>query len=264
MKAVEIQFHPWDKIYNFTFDDLELVVGDYVIVDTKIGTEIGRVVKSVELDEAALAQLPEQIKPITRKATKEDLEHALEQKKSKSKVFNECRALIKKHNLPIKLVDVHFAFDDSRITFAFIAEGRVDFRDLLKDLNKNYKKNIRLQQIGIRDEIKISGDIGCCGRSLCCQSFYKELGNVTSDLAELQQVSHRGSERLSGVCGRLKCCLTYEKAVYEDCAEKLPMVGDTIRTPNGKGEVIGWHVLKKSVDVLLDDRETIVEVQIEK
>jgi cell fate regulator YaaT (PSP1 superfamily) len=156
-------------------------------------------------------------------------------------------------------VDVHFSFDDSRVTFAFIAEGRVDFRELLKDLNKSYKKNIRLQQIGIRDEIKISGDIGCCGRNLCCQSFYKDLGNITSDLAELQQVSHRGAERLSGVCGRLKCCLSYEKELYNELADKLPMIGEKLKTAHGRGSVIGWHVLRQSVDVLLDDKETIIE-----
>ena len=154
--------------------------------------------------------------------------------------------------------------DNSRITFAFIADGRVDFRDLLKDLNKEFKKNIRLQQIGIRDEIKICGDIGCCGKEVCCKSFYKDLGNVTSELAALQQVAHRGSERLSGVCGRLKCCLTFEQDLYNSLAEKLPMVGEKVSCKHGRGQVIGWHVLKGSVDVLLDDKDTIVEITIEK
>jgi len=259
MNIAEIQFHIWDKVYNFSYADGELVVGDYVIVDTKLGQELGRVVGLLKMTEEAVAKQAEELKPITRKANKEDLEHALEQKKGRNKVFNDCKVLIKKHGMPIKLVDVHFAFDDSRITFAFIAEGRVDFRELLKDLNKAFKTTIRLQQIGIRDEIKFSGDIGCCGRNLCCQTFYKELGNITSELAELQQVSHRGSERLSGVCGRLKCCLTYEKDLYNSLADKLPMIGEKIKTSHGRGEVIGWHVLKQSVEVLLDDKETIVE-----
>jgi cell fate regulator YaaT (PSP1 superfamily) len=153
----------------------------------------------------------------------------------------------------MKLVDAHFSIDGKRLTFAFIANGRVDFRSLLKDLVKHFKLNIRLQQIGIRDEIKINGDMGCCGKILCCQSFYKDLGNVTSDLAELQQVAHRGSDRLSGVCGRLKCCLTYERAAYEDCARCLPPIGSQIRTKQGKGTVIGHHTLKKTVNVRLED-----------
>ena len=264
MKTAEIQFSPWDKIYNFSLNDIDVKINDHVIVNTKVGIEMGKMVGFGELTDEQIKELPEPLKPVVRKATKEDLERALEQSKKKESIFNECRALVKKHELPIKLVDVHFNFEDTRITFAFIADGRVDFRELLKDLIKQYKKNIRLQQLGIRDEIKISGDVGCCGRDLCCQSFYKELGNVTSDLADLQQVAHRGSERLSGVCGRLKCCLTYEKDLYNELADKLPMIGDKIKTKHGRGEVLGWHVLKQSVDVLLEDGETIVEVPIEK
>ncbi|MBT4722286.1 signal peptidase [Candidatus Falkowbacteria bacterium] len=204
------------------------------------------------------------INPIERKANKEDLEILLERNKSKQWAMTECRGLITKHSLPIKLVDVYFTFDDSRVTFAFIADGRVDFRELLKDLNKKFHKNIRLQQLGIRDEIKMTGDIGCCGRDLCCKTHLNELASITSDLADLQQVAHRGSDRLSGVCGRLKCCLLYEKATYDELADKLPLLGEKIKTDHGKGQVIGWHVLKQSVDVLLDDQQTIVEVPIEK
>lgn len=270
MNVAEVQFTPWDKVYYFSLKgkdsnlDGQVNVGDYVVVETKLGTELGKVLGMKNLSEEMVAKLEEPIKPILRKASKEDLEVVLKYKKEKTKAFSDCRDLIKKHNLPIKLVDVHFTFDGARITFAFIADGRVDFRELLKDLIKIHKKNIRLQQLGIRDEIKISGDIGCCGRDLCCRGFYKDLGNVTSDLADLQQVSHRGSERLSGVCGRLKCCLTYEKDLYDKLAENLPMIGEKIKTKHGKGQVIGWHVLKQTVDVLLDDKETIIEAPIEK
>jgi cell fate regulator YaaT (PSP1 superfamily) len=268
MKVAEVQYSPWDKIYDFSFDEKDtkdkLSINDYVVVDTKIGQELGKVVGVKDLTDEEVAERTEPLKPVLRIASKEDLDTVLEYQKQKPKAFTDCRTLIKKHNLPIKLVDVHFNFDGSRITFAFIADGRVDFRDLLKDLIKSYKKNIRLQQLGIRDEIKVNGDIGCCGRNVCCQGFFKDLGNVTSDLADLQQVSHRGSERLSGVCGRLKCCLTYEKSLYDELANKLPMIGEKINTKHGKGEVIGWHVLKQTVDVLLDDKETIVEVPIAK
>ena len=261
-KVAEIQFAPWDKIYYFAAGEMAMELNDYVIVETKLGLEMGKAVGFKELTDAETAALPDSLKPILRKATKEDLDVVLGQQKNRAKALEDCRGLIKKHNLPIKLIDVHFTFDGTRITFAFIADGRVDFRELLKDLIKVYHKNIRLQQLGIRDEIKISGDIGSCGRNLCCQKFHKDLGNVTSDLADLQQVAHRGSERLSGVCGRLKCCLTFEKSLYNELADNMPMIGEKIKTKHGRGEVIGWHVLKQTVEVLLEDKETIVEVPI--
>lgn len=264
MRVAEVQFTPWDKIYDFDINGLDIQTGDYVIVETKIGVEMGKVAGFVDLSDDDIKALPEPLKPIIRKASQDDLDVVLKQNQKKTQAFSDCRHLIKKMNLPIKLVDAHFSFGASRITFAFIADGRVDFRELLKELNRHFKKNIRLQQLGIRDEIKISGDIGYCGRNLCCQSFYKELGNVTSEFAEVQQVAHRGPERLSGVCGRLKCCLTFEKELYADLAEKLPVIGSVIKTSHGKGEVIGWHVLKQTVDVLLEDKETIVEIPIEK
>lgn len=263
MRVAEIQFSAWDKIYFFSCENApDLTAGDYVVVETSVGTEMGKVVGFSEISEEEVESLPEPLKPVLRKASKEDLDVILDLNRQKPKMLNDCRQLIKKHNLPIKLVDIHLAFDNSRVTFAFIADGRVDFRELLKDLIKQYHKNIRLQQLGIRDEIKLSGDIGCCGRPLCCQKFYKDLGNVTSELADLQQVGHRGSDRLSGVCGRLKCCLNFEKDLYNELADKLPMIGDKIKTRHGRGEVIGWHVLKQSVDVLLEDKETIVEISV--
>jgi len=263
MKIVKVQFAPWDKAYNFSFESESLKVGDYVVVETKLGVELAKIV-SIDETGASISAESDPVKPISRIASKEDLDCVLEQNRQKDKVFKKCVSLIKKNQLPIKLVDVHFSLDDARLSFAFIADGRVDFRELLKDLNREFKKNIRLQQIGIRDEIKISGDIGCCGMNLCCQGFYKELGNVTSELADLQQVAHRGSERLSGVCGRLKCCLTFEEKLYNELAENLPMIGEKVKTQHGKGEVIGWHVLKQTVDVLLEDNTTIVEMPIEK
>jgi cell fate regulator YaaT (PSP1 superfamily) len=264
MKIAEIQFTPWDKVYNFNPVDLLLELGNYVVVETSVGIELGRIVGLTDKPEAEIETNGEGLKPILRKATKEDLELALDYRQKKNKILSDCKGLVKRYDLPMKLVDAHLSFDGNRLTFAFIANGRVDFRDLLKDLIKHFKKNIRLQQIGIRDEIKINGDIGCCGHSLCCQTFYRDLGNVTSDLADLQQVAHRGADRLSGVCGRLKCCLTYEKDVYQEYAALLPTIGTRVRTDSGRGEVIGWHILKHSVDVLLDDKDTIIEVVIKK
>jgi cell fate regulator YaaT (PSP1 superfamily) len=294
MKIVEVYLTPWEKLQKFQYNNEEITVGDYVVVQTEVATEIGKIIKlyQEEVPENTHSQgeqLTEdphpreesqqtkettqptettepkpQVTPIVRKANKEDLEKLLDLNKQKNIAMEECKRLIVKHDLPIKLIDVYFTIDDSRVTFAFIADGRVDFRGLLKDLNKKFKKNIRLQQLGIRDEIKMTGDIGCCGKELCCRTHLKELASITSDLADLQQVAHRGSDRLSGVCGRLKCCLLYEKATYEELADTLPLIGEKVRTDHGRGQVIAWHVLKQSVDVLLNDQQTIVEVPIVK
>jgi len=163
----------------------------------------------------------------------------------------------------MKLVDVHFSFDEKRVTFAFIAQGRVDFRELVKDLTRYYQKSIRLQQLGIRDEMKMCGDIGPCGRKLCCQGFVRDLGNITSEMAEEQQVAHRGSERLSGCCGRLRCCLSFEKNNYSELAKNLPELGAQVKTETGPGTVVGWHTLKQTVDVRVFDRKENSEMVIE-
>jgi len=260
-KVVGIQFNLWDKVYYFDPVKHSLKIDDYVVVETQYGLDLGKVVEFNELTEDQIKSLGS-IKPVLRKSNKQDLNKIIANKKKKKEVEKVCRELIKKHQLPIKLVDVHVHLDYGRITFAFIADGRVDFRDLLKDLNRIFKTNIRLQQLGIRDESKIAADIGCCGQPVCCNNFLKELGNVTSELADLQQVSHRGSDRLSGLCGRLKCCLAYEKDLYECLATKFPSLGTKIKTKQGKGTVVGWHVLRQTIDVRLDDADAGTKIEI--
>ncbi|MFA5076099.1 MAG: regulatory iron-sulfur-containing complex subunit RicT [Patescibacteria group bacterium] len=267
MKAALIQFTPWDKAYYFDPASLELAENDYVIVETQLGTEMGKVIGFEEV--APVDGESREIKPVARKATMEDLEQRVKLDKEKEEALKNCKKIIDRYNLPMKLVDVHFSFDNKRLTFAFIANGRVDFRQLVKDLTRHYQKNIRLQQIGIRDEMKMQGDVGPCGRRLCCQQFVKDLGNITSELAETQQVAHRGSDRLSGNCGRLRCCLAFEQPTYEEFAKSLPLVGSIVKTESGKGQVIGWHTLKQTVDVrLFPDKEvkegTIVEIAADK
>lgn len=258
MKIVEVQFTPWGKSYDFDAGQSELSVGDFVIVRTDLGTEMGKVISiKKNVEENA------NIKTILRKATISDLEKVEEKEKQKGDALKICKNLVKKYSLPIKLVDVHFSFDGGRITFAFIADGRVDFRDLVKDLTHHFQKSIRLQQLGIRDAAKIFGDIGMCGRDLCCRKFLKSLGNITSNLAELQQVDQRGSDRLSGICGRLLCCLDYERKFYEEAVKELPALGSMISTHSGKGKVVGWHILKGSVDVELEEG-SVIEVEIKK
>jgi len=267
MQVIEVQFTPWDQSYYFKPENQEgqaltVKVGDQVIVETVLGIDLGKVILSGELD--LTSKGVEEVKPILRLATPEDQLKFLEISKGKEELLAECRSLVKKYQLPMKLVSVHKSFDDNRYTFAFIADGRVDFRDLLKELIRHHKKSIRLQQLGVRDEAKICGDTGPCGRNLCCQSYLKELGNVTTDMAKTQQVAHRGSDRLSGSCGRLKCCLRYEDDAYNDLAKDLPAIGSKIKTKHGNGVVIGWHTLKGTVDVDVgkDNDRNIVEVAV--
>lgn len=287
MKIAQVQFSPWDKVYNFKVGELPIEVGDKVIVDTEFGMEIGDVPHIFNLGDESKIDCgcpnksgkgcgggcskkvdidPEkEIKPILRKATREDLAK-IPKKKEKDKVLKECKKTADKYNLPMKIVDVNFSYDGSRITFAFISDGRVDFRELVKDLTRHFKKNIRLHQIGIRDEAKIMGDCGHCGRKLCCRGFLDGLASITSDMAEVQQCSHRGSDRLSGVCGRLMCCLAYEEKGYEELAKKMPPKGAKVNVDGKKGVVVGHHVLKQSVDVKFEggkgENSIVVEVDL--
>jgi len=264
MKAVQIKFNQWDKSYNFDQADFDLIIGDKVVVKTDIGIDLGDVIGFVELKKE---DLNEELKPILRKATLADLNKRISEKE-KDKALNFCKKMAVKRELPMKLVDANFSLDGSRITFAFIADGRIDFRELVKDLTRHFSRTIRLHQIGIRDEAKLKGDYGHCGMPLCCGKFLKELSSVTSEMAEIQQVAHRGSERISGVCGRLMCCLGYEQCCYEDALKRFPKIDSEIKIDGKIGRVKGWHLLKNTIDVEFrgeagDDR-IITEVEIKK
>jgi len=258
MKVVQVQFASWDKKYNFDADGIDVKVGDQVIVKTELGVELGKVVgfhdspdtkikAKVEDEEPAV-----EIKKIVRKVEPADL-RKLPNEKQRKKDFIYCKKIIDKYQLPMKLVDVHYSFDDARITFPFIADSRIDFRELVKDLTKHFSRSIRLQQIGIRDEARFCGDFGHCGRSLCCARFLGDLNSITSEMAELQQCVHRGSERISGVCGRLMCCLAYEEDGYKKLAENLPPIDAQIKVEGRKGRVLARYILKQTVKVLLDE-----------
>ncbi len=268
MLIAQIQFAPWDKVYNFSVGELELKIGDYVIVETELGKELGKIITFLEVEDNQAAEPQEvvkEIKPIIRQADYNDVAKLPDHNK-KEEALEFCQEKVAKHDLPMKLVDVHFSFDGSRINFAFIADGRVDFRELVKDLAAHFNVNIRLTQIGTRDEARLTGDCGPCGRGLCCQGFIKEFSSVTSEMAEAQQVVHRGSERISGMCGRLMCCLAFEYEGYKEMAGKLPPVGTRVNVDGSRGEVIGQHILKQTVDVRLDpDKDggqVIIEVDI--
>ncbi len=273
MKVVEVQFTPWDKVYYFDPVNYLLLVGDWVIVKTEMGVELGKVAGfkdlTVTTDEGKGENIyhGEVIKSILRKATAEDLAKLPDEKQKKEDLVF-CKKMIEKHNLVMKLVDVAHSFDGSKVTFSFIADGRVDFRELVKDLTRHFNRTIRLQQIGIRDEAKICGDYGHCGRPLCCGRFLGELSSITSEMAELQQCVHRGSDRISGICGRLMCCLAYEEDGYKKLAENMPPLESEVKIEGRRGKVIAQHVLKQTVDVVLEagngEAETVLEVEASK
>jgi len=261
MKIAQVQINPWEKELYFIVDSLEVKVGDYVVVETSSAMEIAKILELKEGESKDFEAISIEEKPIIRKADLKDLEKLEHYEKNKTETIDYCKKLIEKHKLPMKLVDVHFSFDDNRLSFAFIADGRVDFRALVKDLTRQYQKSIRLQQLGVRDEAQINGDIGACGISQCCKTHLKVLGNVNAEQAELQQISHRGAERLSGICNRLKCCLRYENDLYEELSSKLPEIGSKVKTPRGKGEVIEYYTLKQTVRVKLEaDENAVIEV----
>ncbi len=280
MKIAQIQFTPWDKVYYFDSNNLNLTKGGKVVVKTEIGVEIGEVVGfKDDSDKEGGCGCPlkkegcqncksadREMKPVLRIADKADLEKVAKQEEI-DEASEFCKKLIKKYGLPMKLSGVHFAYDGARATFAFISESRVDFRDLVKDLTRRFNRGIRMQQIGIRDEAKMAGDYGHCGKPLCCRKFLTGLASITSDMAETQQCAHRGSDRISGVCGRLMCCLSYEEKGYEELAKTMPLIGAKVSVDGKRGVVINRHILKQSVDVKFElgkgeERPVIAEVDL--
>ncbi len=243
MRVAELQIAPWEKILLAECQPDNLAVYDDVIVKTDQGLDLAKVLDVYETKEA-LAMETE----IIRRATGEDYRGLLSEG-DKSNAFQVCYELIKRLDLGMKLVDVRGSFDGSRLTFAFVANGRVDFRELVKELTHHFNKSIRLQQIGIRDEARATGDQGRCGRGLCCKNSLTKFSSVTSEVAEVQNLSGRGSDRLSGACGRLMCCLAYEAEGYKDLAAKLPAVGEAITIGGKRGLVSGQNLLKQSLQV---------------
>ncbi len=260
MKIVQIQFSPWDKAYDFSLpDEIQAGSGDFVIVETELGRELGKIISFNE-------SVPEnqELKPILRLATEEDA-HSVYDDERREKALAICQELIERHGLKMKLIDVRYSFAGNRLTFAFVSDGRVDFRDLVKDLNAAFGLNIRLLQIGSRDEARCSGDCGPCGLGLCCRGFVTDFSSITSEMAEAQQVVHRGSDRISGMCGRLMCCLSFEYEGYKQLAAELPPVGTKLKVENRIGIVVGQHFLKQTVDVRFaaeneGERDLIIEV----
>jgi cell fate regulator YaaT (PSP1 superfamily) len=248
-------FHSQDKVYNFDSRGLKLGLGDVVIVETEMGIESGKVVSSEDISDENVRDKP--LKPILRKATTTDLEKIETYKQKIKDAMAYCRSGIERFNLPMKLIDAHFAFDGSRLTYFFTADSRIDFRELVKDLTRHFQKSIRLQQIGSRDAAAKIGGCGVCGKKLCCSKFLKNFESITIDMARVQQIEHRGSERLSGCCGRLMCCLNYEADTYKNLLKNLPQLGQEVSTSLGKGTVVNRDILKQKVLVDFGKEERI-------
>ena len=249
---VGIRFKKPGKIYFFDPGDIRLELQDFAIVDTNAGEEYAEVAIANKLvpDERIVAPL----RKVIRKATKKDKKHYEDNKRKEKEAFNIANEKIKKHKLDMNLTDVEYKFDNSKITFFFTAEGRIDFRDLVKDLAAIFKTRIELRQIGVRDEVRRIGGNGICGRELCCCSFLNNFDAVSIKMAKEQNLSLNPS-KISGNCGRLLCCLRYEQDVYEEKLEKLPKVGAIVKTVDGEGTVEGLETLKEIVKVKLKDKD---------
>ncbi len=271
MKVVKVQFHKADKPYfflpEFKQSKEEVKVGDIVLVETILGQDLGKIITLADFQEDKKEEnksgtIPQaktsDIKPLLRKANEKDLKQLAEISEKYSEYLKECKNLSKQHDLDnMKLIDVSESIDQQRLTFYFTASSRIDFRELVRDLAKKFNRKIRLQQIGVRDEAKCLGDSGPCGLQLCCKSWLSTLGNVSPEYIKDQELIHRGADRLTGVCGRLKCCLRYEEETYKYYLGKLPKEGDVIKTKAGKGRVISIKALKHIVK--LDINGTVVE-----
>ena len=248
-KVIGVRFRPAGKIYFFAPGKLNIRTGDKVIVETARGVEFGSVVtgpKEVEDD-----QITQPLKSVIRIATKEDMRKEEKNREKETEAFDICLEKIRKHGLEMKLIDAEYTFDNNKVLFYFTADGRIDFRELVKDLASVFRTRIELRQIGVRDETKIRGGIGICGRPLCCHTYLSEFAPVSIKMAKEQNLSLNPT-KISGVCGRLMCCLTNEEETYEELNSHLPSNGDHVTTPEGlQGDVQSVNVLRQLVKVIV-------------
>ena len=262
--VIGVRFRRAGKMYYFAPGSLSIAPGDHVIVETARGIEYGYVVQgSHEVEEGKVIQ---PLKQVIRLATEEDRAHEAENAEKQKEAFRICQEKIRKHKLEMKLIDCEYTFDNSKILFYFTADGRIDFRELVKDLAGVFRTRIELRQVGVRDETKILGGIGICGRPLCCHSYLSDFVPVSIKMAKEQNLS-LNPVKISGVCGRLMCCLKNEEEVYEELNKKLPKPGDQVTVPDGlKGVVQSVSILKQLVKVVVhlpNDEKEIREYPVE-
>ena len=243
---VGVRFRKPGKVYFFDPGYIKLKIKDKVVVETSMGEDVGEV--AIARREMPEEKITTPLKKVIRLANKKDLKKLEDNKEKEKKAFNTCKEKIKRHNLDMNLIDVEYKFDNSKIIFYFTADGRIDFRELVKDLAAIYKTRIELRQIGVRDEVKKIGGNGVCGRELCCCTFLNNFDIVSIKMAK-EQCTSLNPSKISGNCGRLMCCLKYEQEVYEEKLKRLPKVGSLVKTPDGEGTVSGVEVLKEALKV---------------
>lgn len=248
-KVIGVRFKENGKVYFFDPDAFPIKKGSYVIVDTARGMECGLVVQGIH--EESSDKIVKPLKAVKRIATKQDIEKMEQNRRDEKKAFNICLDKIAKHKLEMKLIDVEYTFDRSKVLFYFTADGRVDFRELVKELARIFRTRIELRQIGVRDESKMMGGIGVCGQPFCCSRFLSEFTPVSIKMAKEQGLSLNPA-KISGSCGRLMCCLSYEQNVYEYLNSVTPTVGSLVKTADGNGVVSEVSLLAGTVKVRLD------------
>ena len=246
VRIVGIQFQKNGKVYDYDTNHLEVQPGDYVIAETQRGTDLGQVFsRPVQTDEK---ETDEPLKKLIRIATEQDLQRSTENREKEKEAYRICQEKIAEHQLDMKLVSVEYAFDNSKAIFYFTANGRVDFRSLVKDLASIFRMRIELRQIGVRDEARMLGGLGPCGRPICCRAFLDEFQPVSIKMAKEQNLSLNPT-KISGVCGRLMCCLKYEQDHYEQTRKIMPRIGKEVITPDGNGTVTDLNIVKETVFV---------------
>ena len=263
IKVIGVRFRQAGKIYNFSPADFQVKVGDHVIVETARGIEYGSVVQGIR--EVADDKVIMPLKSVIRIATEEDDKKAIENNEKEKKAFKICKEKIAKHGLEMKLIETEYTFDNNKVLFYFTADGRIDFRELVKDLASVFKTRIGLRQVGVRDETKMLGGIGICGRPLCCNTYLSEFIPVSIKMAKEQSLSLNPT-KISGICGRLMCCLKNEQEAYEELNSNLPDIGEKVKTFDGfKGEVVSVNVLRQKVKIVVevDDEREIKEYAID-
>lgn len=263
INVIGVRFRTAGKIYFFSPGQFAVKQGDYVIVETARGVEYGRVVSGPK--EVSDDSVVQPLKSVIRIATDEDKRTVEENHQKEKEAFKICQEKIRKHDLDMKLIDAEYTFDNNKVLFYFTADGRIDFRQLVKDLAAIFKTRIELRQIGVRDETKILGGIGICGRCLCCHTYLSEFAPVSIKMAKEQNLS-LNQTKISGVCGRLMCCLKNEQETYEELNKKLPGLGDTVTTPDGlTGTVHSVNVLRQRVKVIVEinDEKEIQEFPVD-
>ena len=264
IKIVGVRFRNAGKIYYFDPKKLAIKKGDHVIVETARGIEYGSVVANVQ--EVTDDKVVQPLKAVIRIANAEDDAKAARNKEKEKDAMRICQEKIRKHKLEMKLIDAEYTFDNNKVLFYFTADGRIDFRELVRDLAAVFKTRIELRQIGVRDETKLIGGVGICGRPLCCHTFLSEFAPVSIRMAKEQNLSLNPA-KISGVCGRLMCCLKNEEETYEYLNSRLPGVGDKVTADDGfKGEVQSVNVLRQLVKVLVDvdDEKELREYEVER